>query len=61
MQQVSLESSVRVKMGVGNGPEFASRAVKSWLATRQVGPLFVEPGSPWENGYVESFNPGFPG
>jgi len=39
-----------------NGPEFASKAVKSWLAERQVGTLFIEPGSPWENGYVESFN-----
>jgi len=39
-----------------NGPEFASRAVKKWLKTSGVGALFIEPGSPWENGYVESFN-----
>ena len=39
-----------------NGPEFTARAVRTWL--RQVGSqtLFIEPGSPWENGYVESFN-----
>ena len=39
-----------------NGPEFASKAVKKWLKKRKVGTLFIEPGSPWENGYVESFN-----
>jgi len=39
-----------------NGPEFASKAVKKRLRAMQVGPLFIEPGSPWENGYGESFN-----
>ena len=39
-----------------NGPEFVAKAVRSWLARLQVGTLFIEPGSPWENGYIESFN-----
>jgi len=39
-----------------NGPEFTARAVRSWLARVGVKTLFIEPGSPWENGYVESFN-----
>ena len=39
-----------------NGPECASRAVRKWLAHAGVKTLFVAPGSPWENGYVESFN-----
>lgn len=39
-----------------NGPEFVSRAVKEWLAESGVGTLYIEPGSPWENAYVESFN-----
>jgi len=39
-----------------NGPEFASKAVRRWLKRLAVGTLFIEPGSPWENGYVESFN-----
>ena len=39
-----------------NGPEFTSKAVKKWLAASGVGTLFIEPGSPWENGYIESFN-----
>ena len=39
-----------------NGPEFCADAVKRWLKRLAVKTLFVEPGSPWENGYVESFN-----
>jgi len=39
-----------------NGPEFASKAVRKWLKQVGVGTLFIEPGSPWENGYIESFN-----
>jgi transposase InsO family protein len=39
-----------------NGPEFTAKAVRSWLAQLEAQPLFIEPGSPWENGYVESFN-----
>jgi len=39
-----------------NGPEFTARAVREWLQRLGVGTLFIEPGSPWENGYVESFN-----
>ena len=39
-----------------NGPEFIAQAVRRWLAARQIGPLYIAPGSPWENGYSESFN-----
>jgi putative transposase len=39
-----------------NGPEFTARAVREWLARLGVKTLFIEPGSPWENGYIESFN-----
>lgn len=39
-----------------NGPEFIARAIRAWLARAQVGTLYVEPGAPWENGYVESFH-----
>ena len=39
-----------------NGPEFTAEAVRSWLKRVGVRTLFIEPGSPWENGYVESFN-----
>ena len=39
-----------------NGPEFTAKAVRHWLQEVGVKTLFIEPGSPWENGYVESFN-----
>ena len=39
-----------------NGPEFVSKRIKGWLAERKTGTLFIEPGSPWENAYIESFN-----
>jgi transposase InsO family protein len=39
-----------------NGAEFAAKAVRNWLNRLDVTTLFIEPGSPWENGYIESFN-----
>ena len=39
-----------------NGPEFVSQRVRDFLANVDVGTSFIEPGSPWQNGYVESFN-----
>jgi putative transposase len=39
-----------------NGPEFTAKAVRKWLNQVGVKTLFIEPGSPWENGYIESFN-----
>ncbi len=39
-----------------NGPEFVSNAVVKWLKKTGVDTLYIAPGSPWENGYVESFN-----
>ena len=39
-----------------NGPEFTAKVVRQWLGKVGVRTLFIEPGSPWENGYVESFN-----
>ena len=51
-----------VKQGVpahirsDNGPEFTAKVVRQWLNRLGVQTLFIEPGSPWENGYNESFN-----
>ena len=39
-----------------NGPEFTAKDVRKWLARLGVKTLYIEPGSPWENGYIESFN-----
>jgi len=38
-----------------NGPEFVARAVCQWLGSSGCQTLFINPGSPWENGYIESF------
>jgi len=42
-----------------NGPEFVARAVTRWLDQAGVKTLFIAKGSPWENGYIESFNSRF--
>ena len=39
-----------------NGSEFRADLVREWLEKLEIKPLFIEPGSPWENGYNESFN-----
>ena len=39
-----------------NGPEFVAEAVRRWIAAVGAQTAFIEPGSPWENGYIESFN-----
>ena len=39
-----------------NGPEFLAEDLRKWLAKVGTGTLYIQPGSPWENGYCESFN-----
>lgn len=39
-----------------NGPEFIARRLRMWLEKLEVQPVYIQPGSPWENGYCESFN-----
>lgn len=39
-----------------NGLEFTAKKVRSWLERVEVKTLFIEPGNPWENGYLESFS-----
>ena len=47
---------VPVHLRSDNGSEFIAQELRNWLGRLQVKPLFIEPGSPWENGYIESFN-----
>ena len=42
-----------------NGPEFIASAMKRFLADQEVETRYIEPGAPWQNGYVESFNATF--
>jgi hypothetical protein len=39
-----------------NGPEFVARQIQTWLAQHQAATLYIDPGSPWQNGFGESFN-----
>jgi putative transposase len=50
------ERGAPVHLRSDNGPEFLAHAVRQWLSVRGIGTLFIEPGSPWENAYCESFN-----
>ena len=54
--ELFVRRGVPVHIRSDNGPEFAAKAVRGWLGKLGVTTLFIEPGSPWENGYVESFN-----
>jgi len=56
LARLFLERGVPEYLRSDNGPEFTAKAVRGWLKRLDVKPLFIEPGSPWENGYVESFN-----
>jgi putative transposase len=39
-----------------NGPEFIAKEVQRWLAEKQINTIYIDPGSPWQNGFVESFH-----
>ena len=54
--ELFLEYGVPVHIRSDNGSEFTARKVRNWLSNLRVKPLYIEPGSPWENGYIESFN-----
>ncbi|HAA74452.1 TPA: IS3 family transposase, partial [Candidatus Latescibacteria bacterium] len=56
LAQLMLRYGVPKHIRSDNGPEFVARAVRSWLSRLGVETLFIERGSPWENGYIESFN-----
>ena len=43
-------------MRCDNGPELTAHALRDWCRFRRAGTAFIEPGSPWQNAYVESFN-----
>lgn len=51
-----LKHGVPTHIRSDNGPEFVAKKLLAWFKTLEVKPLFIEPGSPWENGYCESFN-----
>jgi putative transposase len=56
LEQLFVQRGLPDHIRSDNGSEFAAKAVRSWLRDLGVKTLFIEPGSPWENGYIESFN-----
>jgi len=56
LAELFVERGVPVHIRSDNGSEFTAKRVRAWLKRLDVKPLFIEPGSPWENGYIESFN-----
>jgi putative transposase len=56
MERLVAERGAPAHMRSDNGSEFIARLLQKWLAERQVKTLYIEPGSPWQNGHVESFN-----
>jgi transposase InsO family protein len=53
---VARRGSSPLRVRSDNGPEFVAEAVRSWLETSGSGALYVAPGSPWQNGFAESFH-----
>jgi len=56
LTQLFCQRGVPLHLRSDNGPEFTAKKIRKWLNELNASPLFIEPGSPWENGYVESFN-----
>ena len=54
--ELFLTRGVPAHLRSDNGSEFVAKRLRQWLSRLGVRPLFIEPGSPWENGYIESFN-----
>jgi len=55
LSQVMLIRGLPKHIRSDNGPEFIARAIRDYLKKTGVGTLYIAPGSPWENGYAESF------
>lgn len=56
LAEVMLNRGIPEHIRSDNGPEFVAKELRKWLLTLGTGTRYIEPGSPWENGYCESFN-----
>ena len=56
MERLVTERGAPEHIRSDNGSEFIARVLQQWLAQRSIKTLYIEPGSPWQNGHVESFN-----
>ena len=56
LSELFIEHGIPENIRSDNGPEFIAERLRKWLFNLCVNTAFIEPGSPWENGYIESFN-----
>ena len=56
LAEAMIEHGIPEHIRLDNGPEFVAKELRKWLETTGSKTLYIEPGSPWENGYCESFN-----
>ncbi len=56
LSQLFISRGVPKHVRSDNGPEFIATRMQNWFRKLELKPLFITPGSPWENGYIESFN-----
>jgi putative transposase len=57
LDQIALQrGGAPIYMRFDNGPEFVAPAVDDWCRFNSTGAMFIDPGSPWQNAWIESFN-----
>ena len=56
MDRLALKNSAPYYVRLDNGPEFVAHTVSDWCRFNRAGSLFIDPGSPWQNAWIESFN-----
>jgi len=56
LQRAIAEHGVPEYLRSDNGPEFIAQAVQQWLRAHRIKTIYIDPGSPWQNGFVESFH-----
>jgi putative transposase len=56
LDRIAIERGYPIYVRFDNGPEFIAQAVADWCRFNGVGSIFIDPGSPWQNAWIESFN-----
>lgn len=56
LRSVVLQKGTPEYLRSDNGSEFIAKTLREWLSEMDIAPMYITPGSPWENGFVESFN-----
>lgn len=56
LREVMLRNGITEYLRSDNGSEFIAKRLRAWLSEMEVSTMYITPGSPWENGFVESFN-----